>query len=139
MTKDLNCKRNAKIVIISKEKYGKEKLIEKENKSKKEQHKIEGIGDDFVPDLLNIEKIDDIILINDDDAIKMAKKVARELGIGVGISSGANLLGAIRLGYKLNKDIITVFADDNKKYLSTELGNENFGSGSRAIFSHFIK
>ena len=104
-----------KMPIISEEKYGKEKLIEKENKSKKEQHKIEGIGDDFVPDLLNIEKIDDIILINDDDAIKMAKKVARELGIGVGISSGANLLGAIRLGYKLNKDIITVFADDNKK------------------------
>ena len=128
-----------KMPIISEEKYRKEKLIEKENKSKKEQHKIEGIGDDFVPDLLNIEKIDDIILINDDDAIKMAKKVARELGIGVGISSGANLLGAIRLGYKLNKDIITVFADDNKKYLSTELGNENFGSGSGAIFSHFVK
>ena len=120
-----------KMPIISKEKY------EKENKL--EQHKIEGIGDDFVPDLLNIEKIDDIILINDDEAIKMAKKIAKELGIGVGISSGANLLGAIKLGYKLNKDIITVFADDNKKYLSTELGNENFGSGSGAIFSHFVK
>ena len=120
-----------KMPIISKEKYGKE--------NKLEQHKIEGIGDDFVPDLLNIEKIDDIILINDDEAIKMAKKIAKELGIGVGISSGANLLGAIKLGYKLNKDIITVFADDNKKYLSTELGNENFGSGSGAIFSHFVK
>lgn len=118
-----------KMPIISKEKYGKE--------NKLEQHKIEGIGDDFVPDLLNIEKIDDIILINDDEAIKMAKKVAKELGIGVGISSGANLLGAIKLGYKLNKDIITVFADDNKKYLSTELGNENFWDG--AIFSHFVK
>lgn len=120
-----------KMPIISKEKYGKE--------NKLEQHKIEGIGDDFVPDLLNIEKIDDIILINDDEAIKMAKKIAKELGIGVGISSGANLLGAIKLGYKLNKDIITVFADDNKKYLSTELGNENFGSGDGAIFSHFVK
>ena len=128
-----------KMPIISKEKYGKEKLIEKENKSKNEQHKIEGIGDDFVPDLLNTEKIDDIILINDDEAIEMAKKVARELGIGVGISSGANLLGAIKLGYKLNKDIITVFADDNKKYLSTELGNENFGLGSGAIFSRIVK
>lgn len=120
-----------KMPIISKEKYGKE--------NKLEQHKIEGIGDDFVPDLLNIEKIDDIILINDDEAIKMAKKIAKELGIGVGISSGANLLGAIKLGYKLNKDIITVFADDNKKYLSTELGNENFGLGSGTIFSHFVK
>ena len=120
-----------KMPIISKEKYGKE--------NKLEQHKIEGIGDDFVPDLLNIEKIDDIILINDDEAIKMAKKIAKELGIGVGISSGANLLGAIKLGCKLNKDIITVFADDNKKYLSTELGNENFRSGDGAIFSHFVK
>ena len=116
-----------KMPIISKEKYGKE--------SKLEQHKIEGIGDDFVPDLLNIEKIDDIILINDDDAIKMAKKIAKELGIGVGISSGANLLGAIKLGYKLNKDIITVFADDNKKYLSTELGNENFAPSPFFSFS----
>ena len=118
-----------KMPIISKEKYGKE--------NKLEQHKIEGIGDDFVPDLLNIEKIDDIILINDDEAIKMAKKIAKELGIGVGISSGANLLGAIKLGYKLNKDIITVFADDNKKYLSTDLGNANLGDG--AIFSRFVK
>ena len=116
-----------KMPIISKEKYGKE--------SKLEQHKIEGIGDDFVPDLLNIEKIDDIILINDDEAIKMAKKIAKELGIGVGISSGANLLGAIKLGYKLNKDIITVFADDNKKYLSTELGNENFAPSPFFSFS----
>ena len=116
-----------KMPIISKEKYGKE--------SKLEQHKIEGIGDDFVPYLLNIEKIDDIILINDDDAIKMAKKIAKELGIGVGISSGANLLGAIKLGYKLNKDIITVFADDNKKYLSTELGNENFALSPFFSFS----
>lgn len=116
-----------KMPIISKEKYGKE--------NKLEQHKIEGIGDDFVPDLLNIEKIDDIILINDDEAIKMAKKIAKELGIGVGISSGANLLGAIKLGYKLNKDIITVFADDNKKYLSTELGNENFAPSPFFSFS----
>lgn len=125
-----------KMPIISEEKYG---IINngREKTIKVEQHKIEGIGDDFVPDLLDKEKIDDIILINDDDAIKMAKKITKELGIGVGISSGANLLGAIKLGYKLNKDIITVFADDNKKYLSTELGNANLGDG--AIFSHFVK
>ena len=91
------------------------------------QHKVEGIGDDFIPDIFErnkeiIEK--DIILINDDDAINMAQKLAEELGIGVGISSGANFIGAILLQDKLKKDMITVFADDNKKYLSTDLGKE---------------
>ena len=88
------------------------------------QHKIEGIGDDFVPDLLDRKKIDEIILVNDDDAINMSRKIARKLGIGVGISSGANLIGAVLLATKIGKDVITVFADDNKKYLSTGLSNE---------------
>ena len=87
-------------------------------------HKIEGIGDDFVPDLLDKEKIDDIILINDDDAINMSRKLAKELGIGVGISSGANFLGSVLVEQKINKEVVTVFADDNKKYLSTELVKE---------------
>ena len=87
------------------------------------QHKIEGIGDDFVPDIFSrnkeiVEK--DIILINDNDAINMARKLARKLGLGVGISSGANLIGAILLQDKLKQDVVTVFADDNKKYLSTK-------------------
>ena len=85
------------------------------------QHKIEGIGDDFVPDLVDREAIDDIILVNDDDAINMSRKLARELGLGVGISSGANLIGCILLNEKIDKPIATVFADDNKKYLSTDL------------------
>ena len=84
-------------------------------------HKIEGIGDEFVPDLLNKKIIDDIFLVNDDDAINMSKKLAKDLGLGVGISSGANLIGAILLNEKINKPVVTVFADDNKKYLSTEL------------------
>ena len=84
-------------------------------------HKIEGIGDEFVPDLLNKKIIDDIFLVNDDDAINISKKLAKDLGLGVGISSGANLIGAILLNEKINKPVVTVFADDNKKYLSTEL------------------
>ena len=116
-----------KMPIISEAKGKIEKNSNKEN-IKYEQHKIEGIGDDFIPELLDKEKIDDIILVSDEEAINMAKKLARELGIGVGISSGANLVGAIKLGYKLEKDIITIFADDNKKYLSTELG-ESFDDG----------
>ena len=111
------------------------------------QHKIEGIGDDFIPDIFKrnagiIEK--DIFLINDEDAVNMARKLAKQLGLGVGISSGANLIGAVLAQEKLeenvegksegnakgrleeNKEgnIVTVFADDNKKYLSTDLGKE---------------
>ena len=93
------------------------------------QHKIEGIGDDFVPDIFkrNTEIIEkDIVLINDEDAMNMARKLAKELGLGVGISSGANFIGAVlsqeRLGENIKGNMVTVFADDNKKYLSTGLG-----------------
>ena len=88
-----------------------------------DNHKIEGIGDDFVPDILNDNKIlvDDIFLVNDEDAINMSRILARKLGLGVGISSGANLIGAVIAGEKVDKPIVTVFADDNKKYLSTDL------------------
>ena len=99
------------------------------------RHKIEGIGDDFAPDLIDKTLIDNVFLINDDDAVNMSRKLARDLGIGVGISSGANLIGSILARRKLNGPIVTVFADDNKKYLSTDLGkaivkNEKFVSNS---------
>ena len=87
----------------------------------KGNHKIEGIGDDFIPDLVKKSKIDEIQLINDEDAINMARLLARELGLGVGISSGANFLGCV---LTKAKNIVTVFADDNKKYLSTDLGKD---------------
>ena len=87
-------------------------------------HKIEGIGDDFVPDLIDKEAIDDIELVNDDDAINMSKRLAKELGLGVGISSGANIIASILFQEKIDKPVVTVFADDNKKYLSTELMGE---------------
>ena len=83
-----------------------------------EQHKIEGIGDDFVPQIYSrnqkiVEK--EIILINDDDAINMATKLSRQLGLGVGISSGANFIGSVLAQDKLENSIVTVFADENKK------------------------
>ena len=87
-------------------------------------HKIEGIGDDFIPDLVDKKAIDDILLINDDDAINMSRILANELGLGVGISSGANLIGSILLNEKNDKPTVTVFADDNKKYLTTDLSKE---------------
>ena len=87
-------------------------------------HKIEGIGDDFIPYLLDKNVLDDIILVNDDDAINMSRKLAKELGLGVGISSGANFIAGILYQEKVNKPVVTVFADDNKKYLSTDLSKD---------------
>lgn len=87
------------------------------------EHRIQGISDEFVPDIININFLDEIISVDDGDAIIMAQKLANYLGIGVGISSGANFLGAIKalelIGY--DKCIVTIFPDDNKKYLSTDL------------------
>lgn len=84
-------------------------------------HKIEGIGDDFIPDIVDLNLIKDIILVNDLDAINMSKKLAEELGIGVGISSGANMIASILLKEMGYGNVVTVFPDDNKKYLSTDL------------------
>ena len=89
-----------------------------------DNHKIEGIGDDFLPALIDIEKIDDIILVNDDDSINMSRKLAKEIGLAIGISSGANFIGSILLQEKINMPVVTIFADDNKKYLSTDLSKK---------------
>ena len=85
------------------------------------EHKIEGIGDDFIPSIVDKNMINGIITISSDDAILMAKKIAKELGIGVGISSGANLLAAILIKENTKGNVVTIFVDDNKKYLSTDL------------------
>ena len=87
-------------------------------------HRIFGIGDEFVPAIIKLDQLDNILLIDDCDAINMSRKLARVLGLGVGISSGANFLGVLKAQDLLgNKDAVvaTVFADDNKKYLSTDL------------------
>ena len=110
---------NIKIVALEPEKMpiiSKNKIIS--------EHKIEGIGDDFAPDLLDKTMLDEVILVNDDDAINMSRRLAKELGIGVGISSGANFIAGIMYQEKVNKPVVTVFADDNKKYLSTDLSKE---------------
>lgn len=90
-------------------------------------HRIAGIGDEFIPEIIKLNELDDILMVDDGDAINMARKLATDLGLGVGISSGANLLGALKAQDILkNKDavVVTVFSDDNKKYLSTDLMNE---------------
>ena len=104
-------------------------------------HKIEGIGDDFIPKIVDKNAIDEIILVNDDDAINMSRKIALSLGIGVGISSGANMIASILVKEKNNGNIVTVFPDDNKKYLSTDLSkpidnNEQFISNKIELLDY---
>ena len=84
-------------------------------------HKIEGIGDDFIPDIVEKELIDEVITVDDDDSVNMARIIALKLGIGVGISSGANMIASVVAKEKNDKEIVTVFPDDNKKYISTDL------------------
>ena len=66
------------------------------------------------------------ISVDDGDAIIMAQKIASEIGLGVGISSGANFLGALKVQEELGSEanVVTIFPDDNKKYLSTDLLRE---------------
>lgn len=84
-------------------------------------HKIEGIGDDFIPEIVDKELIDEVITVDDDDSVNMARKIAIKLGIGVGISSGANMIASVIAKENNEKDIVTVFPDDNKKYITTDL------------------
>jgi len=90
------------------------------------KHRIQGISDEFVPPILHLEELDEVISVDDGDAILMAQKLASGLGLGVGISSGANVLGAIQAQNKLHKGavVVTILPDSNKKYLSTDLLRE---------------
>jgi cysteine synthase A len=89
-------------------------------------HRIQGISDEFIPAIVKLNELDEIIQVSDGDSILMAQKMARQLGLAVGISSGANILGAINVHQKLGKDsvVVTVLPDSNKKYLSTDLLKE---------------
>ncbi len=83
-------------------------------------HRIEGIGDDFIPSIVDRNIIDEVITIDDEDAINMTRILAKKYGLGVGISSGANLIAAI-LTAKDGDNVVVTFADDFKKYLTTDL------------------
>lgn len=89
-------------------------------------HRIQGISDDFIPAIVQLSELDPVLSSSDGDSILMAQKLAAELGVGVGISSGCNFLAAACAQERLGPDatVVTVFCDDNKKYLSTALLRE---------------
>ena len=88
------------------------------------RHKIQGIGAGFIPDVLRLDLVDEIIPVTDDDAIQTAHRLAREEGILVGISSGAVAWAALQVASRpenRRKMIVAVLPDTGERYLSTEL------------------
>tara|TARA_Y100000593_G_scaffold2242_1_gene4446 strand:- start:23837 stop:24811 length:975 start_codon:yes stop_codon:yes gene_type:complete len=97
-------------------------------------HRIEGIGDSFVPEILDLDSLGPIIRVSDEDAINIARQL-NKIGLSVGISSGANVFSAILKASEFPDDLTaTVLCDDNKKYLSTDLC-----SGSEEKLSKNVK
>lgn len=109
----LKKKFNSKIVAVE----PKSSLILTSGKSQGE-HKIQGLSDGLMPSLYNPNIVDKIISVADEDAIAMAIKLSKEFGLGVGISSGANMVASVLSNIN---NSISVFTDDSKKYISTEL------------------
>lgn len=86
-------------------------------------HVIQGIGDGFIPPVLDVDLIDEIITVSDDDAIEMTRKIAGVQGALVGTSSGANVWSAMQLAKRLGADsrVVTVLPDRAERYFSTSL------------------
>jgi cysteine synthase A len=86
-------------------------------------HRIQGISDEFIPPIVDVAALETPVAVSDGDSILMAQNLAGCLGLGVGISSGCNFLAAVKVQDEIGPDtvVVTVFADDNKKYLSTGL------------------
>lgn len=84
-------------------------------------HKIQGIGANFIPGNYDPEVVDEVMTVAGDEAIAMAKKLSAEEGLSVGISSGANVLAALKLAERFEGNIVTVLPDAAERYMSTEL------------------
>jgi len=84
-------------------------------------HQIQGIGDGFIPDVLDVSMVDDVVEVTDDDAIGTTRQLSTDYGLLVGISSGANVWGARELAKTINGNITTVLPDRAERYFSTAL------------------
>jgi len=88
------------------------------------RHKIQGIGAGFVPDVLRTDLIDEVLAVSNEDALRMARRLAAEEGILSGISGGANIWAAVQLSKRPEnegKTIVTFICDTGERYISTEL------------------
>ncbi len=84
------------------------------------EHQIQGIGDGFIPQLIDMNKVDEVITVGSEEAVDMARKLSRKYGLLVGISSGANVLVALKVAKKYDK-VTTVLPDRGERYLSMNL------------------
>jgi len=84
-------------------------------------HQIQGIGDGFVPDVLDVSMVDDVVEVSDADAIETTRQLGTDFGLLVGISSGANVWAARELTKTINGNITTVLPDRAERYFSTAL------------------
>lgn len=84
-------------------------------------HKIQGIGDGFIPDVLDISMVDDVVEVTDEDAVETTRQLSRDYGLLVGISSGANVWAARELAKTIDGNIATVLPDRAERYFSTAL------------------
>jgi len=86
-------------------------------------HKIQGIGAGFIPSVLNLNLVDNIIAVSDEDAIETCRQLARQEALLLGISSGAAVFAALQLADKMGKGkkILAIAPDSADKYISTEL------------------
>jgi len=84
-------------------------------------HQIQGIGDGFIPDVLDVSMVDEVVEVSDEDAIQTTRRLGRDFGLLVGISSGANVWAARRLAERIKGNITTILPDRAERYFSTAL------------------
>lgn len=84
-------------------------------------HQIQGIGDGFIPEILDPSIVDEVIEVTDEDAIETTRQLGRDLGLLVGISSGANVWAARRLAEHVEGPVVTILPDRAERYFSTAL------------------
>ena len=104
------------------------------DKNEDGKHRIEGIGDSFIPNIVDLQALSPILRVKDSDAINIARQI-NKLGLSVGISSGANVFGAILKAEEIgnDKNVATILCDCNKKYLSTDLCSDSIEGLSKNI------
>jgi len=85
-----------------------------------QEHRIQGIGDGFIPKLIDMEKVDRVLVVGSQESVEMSRRLAQQYGLLVGISAGANMLAALRVSKVFDK-VVTVLPDRGERYLSMDI------------------